>query len=568
MATVLVGSLAQRGKVGGWLRGRICLGSNWHVYMQSSMGQTPWFNASGSDTEQSLKFEDENRFTNNYKQPSSLWKLIEECVPPSERDEIRVILGESAVDLNQDLHAEVAMLWEIWQSMRTSRLTSCHSQASHAVLPESPAIKDLLRKEIQLLLLNIQNKAHKEGRDESDALSCYNPDVVSFALGQNKAANMPNRSGNLKNAKDKWIVLQSSQTVNNSESESFSSLSHLKNDVEAVKEKVNITNIDEIVVHLQSILQEESKMLEKYIQFLQECLEEEHNYSLEPKIQIAVPSIAELREERKILEQDLQLAPPSIQSLVQVHKPSGYRSSSRSCGRAVRLNNPALNPSEGGHCSTVTSGQSEPDLEQRMQRHNISPLSESSASGTRDSSTKLEYSGILNISPQTTSSAAVDLSIPTLHGKGASAMYLAPKGVCSPVVYSKVKTHSKIEQKMDEMPRTLNPKKIETVSERNNIEESLLLQEEEEKSSVYSQSTDNFPTGQQSIAFSSQTRVCCTTENNRTLLSSLRSPTEVPKQNGYILNPTPPTTEKPISTQGKSTHRLRRTHRDSLIGHT
>ncbi|XP_062920520.1 coiled-coil domain-containing protein 24 isoform X4 [Mobula hypostoma] len=495
-----------------WPASGICLGSNWHVYMQSSMGQTPWFNASGSDAEQSLKFEDENRFTNNYKQPSSLWKLIEECVPPSERDEIRVILGESAVDLNQDLHAEVAMLWEIWQSMRTSRLTSCHSQASHAVLPESPAIKDLLRQEIQLLLLNIQNKAHKEG--------------------------------------------------------SFSSFSHLKNDVEAVKDKVNITNIDEIVVHLQSILQEESKMLEKYIQFLQECLEEEHNYSLEPKIQIAVPSIAELREERKILEQDLQLAPPSIQSLAQVHKPSGYRSSSRSCGRAVRLNNPALNPSEGGHCSTVTSGQSEPDLEQRMQRHNISPLSESSASGTRDRSTKLEYSGILNISPQRTSSAAVDLSIPTLHGKGASAMYLAPKGVCSPVVYSKVKTHSKIEQKMDEMPRTLNPKKIETVSERNNIEESLLLQEEGEKSSVYSQSTDNFPTGQQSIAFSSQTRVHCTTENNRTLLSSLRSPTEVPKQNGYILNPTPPTTEKPISTQGKSTHRLRRTHRDSLIGHT
>ncbi|XP_072919010.1 coiled-coil domain-containing protein 24 [Hemitrygon akajei] len=565
MATALVGSLAERGKAGGRLRGRFCLGSNWHVHMQSTMGQTPWFNASGSDAEQSLKLEDEDsRFTSNYKRPSSLWKLIEECVPPSERDEIRVILGESAVDLNQDLHAEVAMLWEIWQSMKTSRLTSCHS---HAVLPESPAIKDLLRQEIQLLLLNIQNKAHKEGRDESDAFSSYNPDVVSFALGQNKAANMPNRSGNPKNAKDKWIVLQSSQTISNSESESFSSLSHLKNDVEAVKDKVNITNIDEIVVHLQSILQEESKMLEKYIQFLQECLEEEHNRSLEPKIQIAVPSIAELREERKILEQDL-LSPTSIQSLVQVHKPSGNRSSSRSCGRAVRLNNPALNPSEGGHCSAVISVQSEPDLEQRMKRHNISPLGESNASGTRDSSTKLEYSGILNISSQRTSSAAVDLSIPTLHGKGASAMYLAPKGVCSPVVYSKVKSHSKIEQKMDEMPRTSSPKKMETASERNNIEESPLLQGGGQKSSVHSQSTNNFLMGQQSIAFSSQTGVHCTIENNRTLVSSLRSPTEVPKQDGYVLNPTPPTTEKPISTQGKSTHRLRRTHRDSLIGHT
>lgn len=56
------------------------------------------------------------------------------------------------------------MLLEIWRSMRTSRLTPTHPQASHAMLPESPAIKDLLRHEVQLLLLNIQNKAHKEGR--------------------------------------------------------------------------------------------------------------------------------------------------------------------------------------------------------------------------------------------------------------------------------------------------------------------------------------------------------------------------------------------------------------------
>ncbi|XP_051868856.1 coiled-coil domain-containing protein 24 [Pristis pectinata] len=521
----------------------------------------------------SLKFEDEDRFTNNYEQPLSLWKLIEECVPPCERDEIRVILGESAVDLTLDLHAEVAMLLEIWRSMKTSRLTPSHSQASHAVLPESPAIKDLLRHEIQLLLLNIQNKAHKEGRDESDALSSYNHDVVSFALGQNKAAYTPSRSVNAESMKDKWMVLQSSQTTNNFENESFSSLSHLKDNVEAVKDKVNVTNIDKIVAHLQSILQEESKILEKYIQFLQECLEEEHNCSLDPKMQTAVPSIAELREERKILERDLQLATPSVQSLVQVHKLYGCRSSQRSCRRTVRLNNPAVNPSEGGHSSTVTSGQSEPDLEQRMKQHSTSPLGESGASGMKDSSTKLKYSGIFTTSSQRFSCRTMDLSKPTYHSKGASTTCLASKGACSPVACSEVKTQSKTQpQKMDDKSRALSANKIESACERTFIEESPSFQEEGQKALVYSQSANGFLMGQQSIVSSTQTGVHCTTENNRTLLSSLRSPVEVlssiPQQDGHILNPAPPTTEKPIGTQGKSTHRLRRACRDSLTGHT
>lgn len=516
----------------------------------------------------SLKSEDEDRiFTDNYDQPLSLWKLIEECVPPCERDEIRVILGESAVDLTLDLHGEVAMLLEIWRSMRTRRLTPTHPQASHAMLPESPAIKDLLRHEVQLLLLNIQNKAHKEGRNESDALSSYNPDIVSFALGHNKDANVLNSPVNAESMKDKWIVLKSSKKNSNCEIESFSCLSHLKDNVEAIKDKFNVTNIDEIVAHLQSILQEESKMLDRYIQFLQESLEEEHNCSFNPLVHNPVPSIAELRKERKILERDLQLAPVSIQ--IQVHKPPGCRPTHRSSRKTARLNNPAVSPSEESNSSTATCGHSEPDLEQRMKQHNISPLGEYSAIGTRDSPTKLKYSGILAASSQRTSCKAVDLSIPTSHGKEALNGNVSK---CH-TACREVKTQGNIQSpKMDDKPRTLSVNKIESACYRTSVEESPSLQEERQGALVYSQSTNDFPTGQLSIASSTQIGVHRTTENNRTGLSSLKSPVEIftsmPKHDGYVLNPTPPTTEKPISTQGKSTNRLRRARIDNLTGHT
>ncbi|XP_069794953.1 coiled-coil domain-containing protein 24 isoform X2 [Narcine bancroftii] len=513
-----------------------------------------------------LNENEDSKLTDSYEQPSSLWKLIEECVPPCERDEIRIILGESAVDLTLDLHGEVAMLLEIWRSMRTSKLTLSKPQVSRAVLPESPAIKDLLRHELKFLLLNILNKAHKEGRNESDTLSSYNPDVVNFALGQNKAESGANGNVNEEGMKNKQMVLQSSQTTSNCENESFSCLSHLKDNVEVIKDKVNVTNVDEIVTHLQSILQEESKMLEKYIQFLQECLEEEHNCSLNLEVQTTVPSIAELREERKILERDLKLSPPSTQNLAQVHKPSWCRSSQKFCRRIV-------NPSEGGCSSTETTGQSESDLEQRMKLHSVKPLGKSSTCGIRDTSTRLKYSGILTTSSQITSCRTADFSIPSDHSKETSTRCVASKGTCGHVVYCNIKTHKNIQsQKMDDISRILSANQLESACDRTSMAESMSFNEERQKALMYSWSSNCLPSGHQSVAFSTQTGVHCTTQPNRILLSSSKNPVEdlpsVPKQDGYILNPAPPTTEKPIGTQGNHTRRLRRACIDRLAGHT
>ncbi|XP_041064860.1 coiled-coil domain-containing protein 24 isoform X5 [Carcharodon carcharias] len=383
------------------------------------------------------------------------------------------------------------------------------------------------------------SKESSQGRDENDVLSSYNPDIVRFAMEQSKAVSIL-RPASTESLIDKWMGLGCSQTSNNSESERF-------------------------------ILQEESNTLEKHVQFLQECIEEEHKYSLNLTTQNAVPSIAELKDERKILERDLQMT-PSIRSMVQVHKPPGCRSSKRSSRNASRRNHTAASPLEGIHYSALTVDLSETNLEQKMKKHSISPVDGSNANGTRDSSIKLGYSEALALSPHRTSLRAVDLLGPTYHEKGASARCPAPESPCTPGPPSKVKSKSKVQLHLtDDMSRTFSIQKIESTHDRTCIAGSLSLQEEEvQKSLAYSGSTNNFPVGQQSVSSSIWTDAHCITESKRTLSSNLRSPVEVlssvSKQDGHILIPSPPSAEKPIGAQPRSTHRVRRARVDSVAG--
>nr|XP_015210901.1 PREDICTED: coiled-coil domain-containing protein 24 isoform X1 [Lepisosteus oculatus] len=94
---------------------------------------------------------------------------------------------------------------------------------------------------------------------------------------------------------------------------SFSRLSSTPSyldDIEAIKDKLNIIHIDEVVAHLQSVLKEECEALESHVQFLQECVEQDRSEAT-----VREPSVAELKEERKVIERDLQLAVPTHCSL-------------------------------------------------------------------------------------------------------------------------------------------------------------------------------------------------------------------------------------------------------------
>ncbi|XP_038650039.1 coiled-coil domain-containing protein 24 isoform X2 [Scyliorhinus canicula] len=416
------------------------------------------------------------------------------------------------------------------------------------------------------------SKESSKGRGENDVLSAYNPDVVSFAMRQSKAGSTLNRLATTKSLIDKRMGRGISQPSSSSENESLSPLYNCKDNIEAIKDKMNVQSIDEVVTHLQFILQEESNTLEKHIQFLQECIEEEHNYGLNLTTQSAVPSIAELKDERKILERDLQLA-PSIESLLQIPKPPGCRSSKSSCRNMSRCNSTAASPSEEIHYSRLTAGLSEADLEQKMKKHSISPVGGSSANETRDCSIILGSSAVLAVSPHRTSLRAVDFSGPTHHDEGASVRVPASESTCTPGTYSKVKGQSKVQlHLMEDVSRTFSIREIESTHDRACGGESPSLQEEVQKPPAYSDSVNNLPVGQQSISPFIQTDAHCIAENKRVLPSSLRSPagvlSTIAKHDGHILIPAPPLTEKPIGAQPRSAHRVRRTHVDSVAGST
>ncbi|KAE8609989.1 hypothetical protein XENTR_v10011977 [Xenopus tropicalis] len=189
----------------------------------------------------------------------SLWGLVEQQVPVSERAEFKRILGEAAVDLSLELHAEFEVLLGLWRELRSNCLASSQASSSlHSIsslLADPPVIKDMVTQEIRMLLLAVRQKARQEGRP-----------VSSLSTG-----------------------------------------SSIEDELEEIKEKLKVSDIDEVIAHLQSLLDEECMTLERDLAFLQQRLEEEHVYATEVQTSLPEPSLAELRQERRVIERDLQL---------------------------------------------------------------------------------------------------------------------------------------------------------------------------------------------------------------------------------------------------------------------
>ncbi|XP_056389133.1 coiled-coil domain-containing protein 24 isoform X2 [Hyla sarda] len=223
--------------------------------------------------------------------PPSLWKLVEDQVPCSERDEIKRILGEGAVDLSLDLHAEISVLLDLWRDVRSTSLSAVQiPQSGCSILADPPVIKDMVTQEIRMLLLSVRMKARHQGLDEDLAMSKYNPRVLNFVMG------MRQPESRARSRASGWSRPSSGYR----EAEES-----IEDDLEKLKDKLQICHINEVIHHLRSLLDDECRTLEKDIKILQDRLEEEHQ-DMEEELQ-AEPSLTELKEERRILERDLKL---------------------------------------------------------------------------------------------------------------------------------------------------------------------------------------------------------------------------------------------------------------------
>ncbi|XP_043376839.1 coiled-coil domain-containing protein 24 isoform X1 [Chelonia mydas] len=124
------------------------------------------------------------------------------------------------------------------------------------------------------------------GGDAAGAIAKYSPHVVSFALGPHAggecAAQDRSLSGGTSTSPDPDLV------------------HHL----EPLKDKLSVSRIHEAQTHLRALLEEECRALERHICQLRRCLEQEHRAAAGPAQE---PTMAELQEQRRAMERDLQL---------------------------------------------------------------------------------------------------------------------------------------------------------------------------------------------------------------------------------------------------------------------
>ncbi|XP_073936439.1 coiled-coil domain-containing protein 24 isoform X4 [Castor canadensis] len=232
----------------------------------------------------------------------SLWELVEEHVPFPERPEMKRILGEAAVDLNLELRAEVTMLQALLQEVRSSQAQDSRPISDpSSLLAPPPLLRDLVRQELRQLLQSLRHKAIFEGRDQTQAWAKFSPKVLRFAFEEPKCdfpeQEIPQmRAGEPSNYRDLSII----------------------------KDQLNVSSIDQVAGYLRALLEEERLTLEREISTLQHCLEVEHTEAHQSKKATLEPTLAELKEQKKAMEQELQASlRPSCISAKHRQRPSG-----------------------------------------------------------------------------------------------------------------------------------------------------------------------------------------------------------------------------------------------------
>ncbi|XP_018872597.1 coiled-coil domain-containing protein 24 isoform X2 [Gorilla gorilla gorilla] len=259
----------------------------------------------------------------------SLWELVEEHVPLRERPEVKRILGEAAVDLSLELRAEVAMLRALLQEARSSQAPSSRPISDpSSLLAPPPLLKDLLRQELRQLLQGLRHKAICEGR--------WEPQAWALSLDTRWASPAPNKEPGLpflwfperslsasflctfcRDQVQAWVQY-SPRVLHFALEEPRCDLPEQEifqmrgggpsghRDLSIIKDQLNVSNIDQVARHLRGLLEEECHTLEREILILQRCLEEEYMRPCHPSEAALEPTLAELKEQKKAMEQELQ----------------------------------------------------------------------------------------------------------------------------------------------------------------------------------------------------------------------------------------------------------------------
>ncbi|XP_008283502.1 coiled-coil domain-containing protein 24 [Stegastes partitus] len=223
----------------------------------------------------------------------SLWGLIAERVSESELPKIHRALGHSLVDMYVEVHAEAEMWHKIWQKSQQGGndgggAGTTFTRLQGFPLTDPPAVKELLRAEVKMLLQTLREQAGRWGKDGEELLSQYKPETVNYVLS------LPDSCyRRCTDPKD---------TEGGSRPSSRCSVqSSAEDEIEAMMEKLNVTEITQVVDRLRFRANGLNVTIGKIKQKLQSRSE----------FGEAEPSLVELRELRGALQTKLQLFPSS-----------------------------------------------------------------------------------------------------------------------------------------------------------------------------------------------------------------------------------------------------------------
>ncbi|XP_059200818.1 coiled-coil domain-containing protein 24 [Centropristis striata] len=230
----------------------------------------------------------------------SLWSLIGEHVPESGLPKIHTALGHSLVDMYTEVHTEAERWHKLWQqSQQGNSLSRAGTPLprQQAPLADPPVVKELLRAEVKMLLQTLRERASMEGRDGEELLFRYKPESVHYAL-----SHLDSCYRNCSSPGD---------TDNESRPSSHCSVqSDAEDQIEAMRDKLNVIDIDQVVDRLRSLLMDESEALKRLVKhfkggIIQKC-------GSQCEFDKSEPTLADLKDLRGALQTDLKLRPSSL----------------------------------------------------------------------------------------------------------------------------------------------------------------------------------------------------------------------------------------------------------------
>jgi hypothetical protein len=244
-----------------------------------------------------------------YEVPDSLWSLIKQYVNESEIDDVKSAIGESLVDTTIELHNEIETLLEIWRDYRHDTLYDLDkiSRVNSSKLPEPPEVRERLTKEIEFFIKQMREKFDDRSFSRQLASNNHNLDVISYVINEKRTPSSVSVSQMSLNTSRPVSALsrQGAETPCKLIAKADLNTRSMRTTVEynLDENKLNCFDIDDIVNHLRSLLQSETDNLLSDIDFLYECIDKESEYRSQSKATARQPSLNELKEERRRLEE-------------------------------------------------------------------------------------------------------------------------------------------------------------------------------------------------------------------------------------------------------------------------